>query len=111
MTLAEKILWQALRKLDLNIRRQSPVGRYVADFIHHGSKLIIEVDGYWHDQPEGQQRDLERDAWFEGQGYRVMRFPNGDVHMGLSAVVESVRVAIQQSPPTPTLPPSRGKGE
>jgi very-short-patch-repair endonuclease len=54
MTVSEKRLWEALRALNLHIRRQAPIGRYVADFAHHGAKIIIEVDGGRHDLPEAQ---------------------------------------------------------
>ncbi|RYF88839.1 MAG: DUF559 domain-containing protein, partial [Caulobacteraceae bacterium] len=36
MTASEGKLWKALRALKLGIRRQAPMGRYIADFIHHG---------------------------------------------------------------------------
>ena len=39
MTVGERQLWKALRTLKLNIRRQSPIGPYVADFVSHAAKL------------------------------------------------------------------------
>ena len=48
MTFPERILWDELRRLKLNIRRQAPIGRYIADFAHHDSRLIIEIDGPLH---------------------------------------------------------------
>ena len=78
MTASEANLWKALRALKLGIRRQAPMGRYIADFIHHGSRLVIEVDGARHQLPEAQLHDLQRDAWFVSQGYRVHRVSDRD---------------------------------
>jgi very-short-patch-repair endonuclease len=110
MTVAERMLWAELRKLKLSFRRQAPIGRYVADFARPASRLIVEIDGPRHDDPQVAGRDLERTAWPEAQGYRVVRFPEKKVRDALSEVVERI-VAEAAPPPSPTLPPSRGKGE
>ncbi|WP_448600771.1 endonuclease domain-containing protein, partial [Thermoleptolyngbya sp.] len=50
-TLAEEILWQALRNRQLNglrFRRQHPVGRFILDFYCPSAKLVIELDGAVH---------------------------------------------------------------
>ena len=109
-TVAEAMLWEALRKRKMNFRRQAPIGRFVVDFVHFASSLIVEVDGYFHELPERQIRDLERTAWLQSQGFRVIRFPEKRVRDDLPAVVEQI-VADTAPPPSPTLPPSRGKGE
>ncbi|OYX34325.1 MAG: hypothetical protein B7Y99_05620 [Caulobacterales bacterium 32-69-10] len=123
MTLPEKLLWADLRKLDLNIRRQAPMGRYVVDFVSHAARLVIEVDSARHDLPEDQLHDAERTAWLASQGYRVLRFRNGEVADHRIRVVNAIVTEITGaplalsdqlavgSPPSPTLPPSRGKGE
>jgi very-short-patch-repair endonuclease len=109
MTLDEDRLWQALRQLKANIRRQAPMGPYVVDFDSHAAKLVIEVDGYYHSLPEQQQKDAERDVWLNRQGYRVLRISTSEVQAGLDTVCD--RIEAELSPPSPTLPPSRGKGE
>jgi very-short-patch-repair endonuclease len=108
MTVSEKALWKALRALDLHIR-QAPIGRYIADFIHHGSRLVIEVDSGWHDHPEAQFRDAERDAWLAAQGYRVMRVRDGEAFGNPYLVAERVAAAIQQSPPSQPFPHQGGR--
>lgn len=111
MTVSERVLWEALRRLNLHIRRQAPLGRYVVDFVHHGARLVIEVDGGRHDLPEAQLHDAERDAWLAAQGYRVLCIRDRDAFGAADATADRIAAEIQQSPPTPTLPPSRGKGE
>ncbi len=110
MTMAEALLWKALRKLKANFRRQAPIENYVVDFVHHESRLIVEVDGFYHEAPERQAKDLERTAWLQSQGYRVVRFPEKEVRDRLTEVVDRI-VAETAPPPSPTLPPSRGKGD
>jgi very-short-patch-repair endonuclease len=107
MTLPEKLLWKELRRLDLHVRRQAPIGRYVADFASHAAALVVELDGARHDLPGAQLHDLERDAWLNTQGYRVMRFRNDDVLADAPGVAEQIRVAISH---TRARPQSRGKG-
>jgi very-short-patch-repair endonuclease len=148
MTLPEKMLWKELRALGLNVRRQAPIGRYIADFACHSARLVIELDGSRHDLEAAQLHDLERTAWLRSQGYAVMRFANervlGDVWGVADDIAEAVRSskalpldggglgggvaaatpidprsaptvvlppAAAASPPSPALPPSRGKGE
>ncbi len=108
-TYAERLLWEALRKKKMNFRRQAPIGRFIADFAHLASRLVIEVDGPFHDLPERKATDAARTRWLYDNGYRVIRFPEKRVRDDLMAVVEQV-VAETAPPPSPTLPPSRGKG-
>ena len=52
MTRAETLLWRYLKanRIDgVGIRRQTPIGNYIADFVCFSSKLIIELDGESHD--------------------------------------------------------------
>ena len=109
MTQGEERLWKALRALKLNIRRQAPMGPYVVNFVSHAGKLVIEVDGYHHTMPERQAADAERDAWFDRQGYRVVRVTDLDAYNDPARIAG--RIAAELSPPSPALPPSRGKGE
>ncbi len=108
-TLAERLLWEALRRRKMNFRRQTPVGRFIADFAHLASRLVIEVDGPFHDLPDRQTADAARTRWLNDNGYRVIRFPEKQVRDDLMAVVDQI-VAATAPPPSPTLPPSRGKG-
>ena len=96
MTLPEKVLWKALRKPDLGFRRQVPIGRYIVDFVHLRGRLVVELDGGWHDLPEAELHDALRDAWLNAQGYRVVRFRN---HLALDDtcnVVEAIRTLLPQ---------------
>jgi very-short-patch-repair endonuclease/catechol 2,3-dioxygenase-like lactoylglutathione lyase family enzyme len=110
MTFAERKLWEQLRRLNLNFRRQAPIGRYIVDFAYHASKLVVEIDGPVHDTLEAKAYDDQRTGFLISAGYRVIRFSDRDVADRLHDIVERI-VAEATPPPSPTLPPSRGKGE
>ena len=117
-TLAERRLWERLRLLPIRFRRQAPVGHYVADFACHSARLVIEVDGGIHSRTDVAVRDLDRDAWFSTQGYRVLRIPNRRVIEKPEAVVAEIAeiagVSLpggDQSAHTPSQPfPLEGTG-
>jgi very-short-patch-repair endonuclease len=112
MTRAETLLWRYLkanRLAGLGFRRQSPMGDYIADFVAHSCKLVVEVDGESHDFEERLRHDDRRDQWFASRGYRVLRFTNDDVMRNLEGVVFSINQAAEQAaPPTLTLPRKGG---
>ncbi len=109
MTPQERRLWGQLRdlnhRLGLNFRRQAPVGRYIADFVDFGLRLVIEVDGGQH---EGTQ-DAARDAWFAAQGFRVLRFWNNDVSGNIDGVMQMILDAVEAAPPPQPSPRGGGR--
>ena len=111
-TRAETLLWRNLkanRLAGLGFRRQSPMGNYIAGFVAHSCKLIVEVDGESHDFEERIRHDDRRDQWFMSRGYRVLRFTNDDVMKNLEGVVMTISQAAEQAaPPSPTLPRKGG---
>jgi very-short-patch-repair endonuclease len=95
MTSSERRLWRELKKLDLNFRRQAPIGAYFADFACLGRKLVIEVDGAVHELfPEVAARDAERQLWLEGQGYAVLRFATKEIEQDIFAVMAVIEKAL-----------------
>ena len=112
MTRAETLFWRHLkahRLAALGFRRQSPMGNYIADFVAHSRKLIVEVDGESHDFEERIRHDGRRDEWFASRGYRVLRFTNDDVMKNLEGVVLAIDLAAAQvAPPSLTLPRKGG---
>lgn len=89
-TKAENLLWQMLRgkKLEgMKFRRQEPLGPYIVDFLCHDHKLIIEADGNQHAQSAS---DIDRDSYFESQGYRVLRFWNDEIENDCDAVAQKI---------------------
>jgi very-short-patch-repair endonuclease len=94
MTDAERVLWRQLRGhrfLGLKFKRQKPMGRYIVDFVCLERFLIIEVDGGQH---QAADRDVARDRYFEGRGFRVLRFWNHEVLRETEAVLERIRLTL-----------------
>lgn len=93
----ERILWRALKELPVegtHFRRQAPIGPYIVNFFCPAKRLIVELDGGHHNEDATAQRDHERQAWLEQEGYRVIRFWNSDVANELGAVMEKIYVKL-----------------
>jgi very-short-patch-repair endonuclease len=98
MTDAEMVLWQHIRKRQINVcrfRRQFLIGSYIVDFVCLEKRLIIEVDGGQH---ADSVYDDSRTAWLEDQGFKVIRFWNNDVLKEMDAVLEVIRMALSPPP-------------
>ena len=99
----ERKLWYELRGrrfLAQKFRRQQLIGPYVADFVSFEAKLVIELDGSQHAEPENIERDRVRTAFLESPGYRVLRFWNDELKENLDGVFEMIRIAIDEIPLT-----------
>lgn len=107
---AERILWAELRAGRLNdviFRRQVPIDRYVAGFICHAAKLVIELDGGQHYSDAGERADARRSAIIEAKGFKVLRFSNHDVMTNRGGVLETIATTVAERAPTPALPSKR----
>jgi len=95
-TSPEELLWSVLRGRRLDdhkFRRQQPIDPFIADFACLAIKLVVELDGDYHDYVV--EADLRRQAFLETEGFSVIRFSNQDVLNDLPAVVEGIRQAAQ----------------
>ena len=54
--------------------RQKPIGNYIVDFYAPAVRLIVEIDGSQHLEPDQARRDEFRTAYFNQLGLRVLRF-------------------------------------
>jgi len=107
LTDTERVLWRYLRAKQiegLKFRRQEPIGKYIADFVCHEKRIVVEVDGGQHSIDK--DRDNERDGWLKEQGYKVLRFWNNDVLMNIDGVLEVIRRNCIKHPPL--TPPIKG---
>ena len=115
MTDAERHLWRHLRNRELGgwkFRRQYPVGPFIVDFICVEKNVVIEVDGGQH--AENKELDLQRSAYLNRMGYRVLRFWNNEVLQETEAVLSSIFAnlsdADKNSPSPRSSPPLEERG-
>jgi very-short-patch-repair endonuclease len=109
---AERKMWFIPRDLDwpkAHFRRQVKIGQYFADFLSHHFKMVIEVDGSQHFEPDGLARDKARTAFLGAEGFSVIRFGNNDVLGNPAGVADKIIDILSSLTPTPT-PPHKGEG-
>ncbi|HEX8041761.1 MAG TPA: endonuclease domain-containing protein [Chryseosolibacter sp.] len=92
-TEAEGILWGKLRDRNLlgyKFRRQHPIADFIADFYCHECKLIIELDGEYHNEMEQIQYDTGRTYELNEFKIKVVRFTNIEVLEHLDFVLGEI---------------------
>jgi very-short-patch-repair endonuclease len=121
MTRQEVRLWLYLRTLraeGFHFRRQAPLKGFIVDFVCFGSRLIIEADGWQHDEDMQGGHDAMRDAMLARDGFRTLRFSNGAIDREMDGVVEAIRRALgirdyadgPLAHLAPPIPPLHGEG-
>ena len=104
-TPAELKLWALLRAHrfeTVKFTRQVVIGRYIVDFAARSRRLAIEIDGDTHGRR--LQYDAARTEFLEQQGYRVIRFTNGEVMGNIEGVAQAVIHALASTPLPGPLP-------
>lgn len=97
-TQAEEVMWLSLSNNQLDgykFRRQHPLLNYVADFYCHQLKLVIEIDGEYHQTVEQKKLDKERTLNIEFQGLYVIRFTNSEVLLDIDSVLSKIKEFIK----------------
>jgi len=97
MTNAEALLWEALRNRrfeGLKFRRQHPVSRFIVDFYCHEKRLVVEVDGSIHDEPEVKERDANREVELQNLGLTIARFTNEEIENDINKVLQRLRMKL-----------------
>ena len=93
----ENTLWyQYLRVYPIRFRRQFVFGQYIVDFYCARARLVLELDGSQHYDPNGMERDSRRTAYLEGLGLMVLRFSNNDIKRNLRGVCEQIDAVAKE---------------
>lgn len=97
-TAAEAMLWTVLKGSQLDgrkFRRQHSFGDHViVDFYCPSERLVIEVDGPYHDDPIVSANDGDRDQWLRENGIRVVRFKNEEIFDDVERVMEGIKASF-----------------
>jgi leucyl-tRNA synthetase len=114
-TKAEEVLWQAIRnnQTEFKIRRQHAIEGFIVDFVCIPKKLIIEVDGGYHQDPNIVEYDKQRTQFLNDAGFEVIRFSNQEVINQTSEVFKSIQKKLQNISTTQVAssPSERAGGE
>ncbi|NND10913.1 MAG: DUF559 domain-containing protein, partial [Flavobacteriaceae bacterium] len=99
-TEAERILWECLRgkKLDYKFRRQHIIDEFIVDFVNIEKKLVVEVDGGYHNAEEQREIDEIRTLILKDLGFKVVRFKNEEVIGDIDTVVNKIQSVLKNLP-------------
>ena len=72
----------------LKFRREHPIGPFIVDFACVAKKLVVEIDGGYHDQTV--ETDLSRQEFIKREGWNVIRFTDKDVEGDAEAAARAI---------------------
>ena len=102
MTPQEKHLWyDFLRHYPIKIYKQKIISHYIVDFYCHSAKLVIELDGSQHYNPEAREYDRQRSEELAELGIEVIRFTNFEVDKTFEGVCYVIDKTIRERMPPP----------
>ena len=78
------------RNLGRDLEDNNIIGDYIVDFICLKQKLIIEIDGGYHQETTQQTENITRQNWLESMGYKVLRFTNEDIFHDIESVITTI---------------------
>ena len=101
-TEAEAALWEVLRanQLGEKFRRQHVIGDFIVDFVALNSKLVIEVDGAYHNNAEQMEADKLRSDFLNEAGFKVLRFTNEQVLQDTDNTIKEIKANLKALSPT-----------
>tara|TARA_R110000751_G_scaffold210384_1_gene314105 strand:+ start:17098 stop:17499 length:402 start_codon:yes stop_codon:yes gene_type:complete len=97
MTEAETKLWDNLKgnKLrGLKFRPQHPIHIFIVDFYCHQLKLVIEVDGGYHEKENQKVLDIERSDTLKELGLHIIRYTNSEILDDMEKVLDKINSEI-----------------
>lgn len=97
---AENLLWQQLRGKQLEnykFRRQHIIADFIVDFVCLSKKLVIEVDGGYHQDPDIAEADKLRTHLLNNEGFQVLRFSNEEVIGGIDSVLSKISEKLKDT--------------
>lgn len=98
-TEAEDKVWHAVRNRKIDghkFRRQHPIAGLIPDFVCLEKKLIVEIDGGYHNEEEQKKYDGARTEWLNEHEYRLLRFTNEEVLSNISAVTQKISETLSE---------------
>ena len=107
MTPHERKIWYLfLRKYPVKIYKQRIIGRFIVDFYCASARLVIELDGSQHYEPQGLAYDAERSQFLMALGLEVLRFSNWEIDRDFCGVCAQIDLMIQKKAAGPSQSPA-----
>ena len=107
ITEAESFLWKNLKDKQLEgfkFRREHVIDQFIVDFVCLSKRLIVEVDGGYHNKIEIREADILRTQILNKSGYTVIRFTNEEILNDIDNVISKITKAL-------LAPPTMGKAD
>lgn len=91
-TREEILLWMRLKnsQTGLKFRRQHSIGGYIVDFYCAEKRLIVELDGAYHNTREQKEYDRIRTVYLKNLNFKVLRFTNNEVGTDTEKVIQKI---------------------
>ena len=87
-TQAERILYKELKPY--GFLPQIPIAPFIVDFLNVKTRLVVEVDGEYHNTEKQKKLDFKRDNYLRYRRYTVIRVSNNDVYQNLEYIVRRI---------------------
>ena len=101
----EWAMWRLLKKAGIShlFRRQWKIypSGYIADFYCHDARLVLEVDGPYHEEPIQREKDRARDTVMLKAGLTVVRVTSEELFKSPDVALSRIQKAL----PPHLLPP------
>ena len=98
MTAQERHLWyDFLSNYPVHFHRQKVIGNYIVDFYCPKAKIVVELDGSQHFEPEAVRADQERTEYLKRLGIQVLRYANNEVNEQFRAVCEDIDNQVRKA--------------
>jgi tRNA/rRNA methyltransferase len=96
---AERVLWDAITKdrrfAGSGFKRQTPIGRHIADMVSFPLRLVLDVVPNEESAPAAVARADKR-AWLIERDYRIVEVRESQLMADAAAVLERIAAAVSQ---------------
>jgi very-short-patch-repair endonuclease len=98
-TLSEILFWNVVKNNQfdgLDFNRQKVIGNYIVDFYCARLGLVIEIDGWTHDNK--QEYDSKRDNYLRSLGLYVLHIYDEDIKQDINGTMQMVKEICSNIP-------------
>lgn len=79
---------------EIKVKPQVEFGKYKVDFLLPDLKIVLEIDGYWHNSSKVMLRDAKRDVEILnelGSGWEIIRVKTSQIEKRLAYLVDDIK--------------------